>query len=211
MPPPPSQATGRRIPAIALAILVAVAGIAFAIDAFDAGPEVRKPGPSPVVGTIAYSAFDGTSREWRLFTIDTDGTSDARISIELPGEAIHPDWSPDGARLAFASNRDGADEIYLLPAAGGAPRRLTSERWDDAVPCLWSRADGIIYAWARGRAGRGYWAIRPRDGHVSLLLEGGLATRQLGVAIATDGHRLLFPVWERLSDLWVADLVGAAR
>ena len=37
----------------------------------------------------------------------------------------YPRWSPDGSTLAFLSNRDGVAQIYLMPAAGGDPVRLT--------------------------------------------------------------------------------------
>jgi Tol biopolymer transport system component len=109
--------------------------------------------------------------------------------------------------VAFASNREGTDEIYAVSRDGGVPRRITQQRWEDAVPCLWSRRDGLIYVWARGGGHPpSYWAVRAEDGRAVLLLEGGLTTRQLGVAMATDGRRLLFPVWERLSDVWLAEL-----
>jgi Tol biopolymer transport system component len=44
---------------------------------------------------------------------------------EHGGSDIDPAWSPDGKRIAFASNRDGAYEIYVMNADGGNRRRLT--------------------------------------------------------------------------------------
>jgi dipeptidyl aminopeptidase/acylaminoacyl peptidase len=37
-----------------------------------------------------------------------------------------PRFSPDGARLAFVSDRDGAPQIFILELSGGEPRKLTS-------------------------------------------------------------------------------------
>ncbi len=40
----------------------------------------------------------------------------------------HPRWSPDGRRLAFLSQRgDGEAQIWIMPFAGGEPRRLTEQ------------------------------------------------------------------------------------
>jgi dipeptidyl aminopeptidase/acylaminoacyl peptidase len=36
-----------------------------------------------------------------------------------------PRWSPDGAMLAFLSDRSGTNQIYLFPQAGGEPALLT--------------------------------------------------------------------------------------
>ena len=33
--------------------------------------------------------------------------------------------SPDGATLAFASDREGSFDVYVMPASGGRPTRLT--------------------------------------------------------------------------------------
>jgi len=37
-----------------------------------------------------------------------------------------PRFSPDGRRIAFVSDRDGAPQIYLLDLTGGEPQKLTS-------------------------------------------------------------------------------------
>jgi dipeptidyl aminopeptidase/acylaminoacyl peptidase len=59
-----------------------------------------------------------------------------------------PRWSPDGRTLAFVSAREGKAQIYLLPANGGEPRRLTEAALGAGTP-LWS-PDGrfIVYAGA---------------------------------------------------------------
>jgi dipeptidyl aminopeptidase/acylaminoacyl peptidase len=39
-----------------------------------------------------------------------------------------PRWSPDGQTLAFLSNRDGDNQIYLIPVDGGEARPLTESK-----------------------------------------------------------------------------------
>ena len=50
--------------------------------------------------------------------------------------------SPDGQQLAFIWDRDDLSDIYLMPANGGWPARLSVDRgptayWDDEIP-QWS-------------------------------------------------------------------------
>ena len=37
-------------------------------------------------------------------------------------------WSRDGRWIYFASNRTGRDEVWRMPAAGGAPAQITRQR-----------------------------------------------------------------------------------
>lgn len=37
----------------------------------------------------------------------------------------NPRWSPDGKRIGFISNRDGKNNLYILPVAGGESERIT--------------------------------------------------------------------------------------
>lgn len=58
-----------------------------------------------------------------------------------PGtERIHdgyPAWSPDSAKIAFDSDRDGNSEIYIMDADGSAPQRITNHPADEGSPA-WS-------------------------------------------------------------------------
>ena len=46
-------------------------------------------------------------------------------------------WSPDGAKIAFSSNRDGNDEIYVMNADGSGLTNLTNDSAVDYAP-TWS-------------------------------------------------------------------------
>ena len=45
-----------------------------------------------------------------------------------------PAWSPDGEQIAFATDRDGNLEIYVMAADGSNPTRLTDNPAEDSNP-----------------------------------------------------------------------------
>jgi dipeptidyl aminopeptidase/acylaminoacyl peptidase len=60
--------------------------------------------------------------------------------------------SPDGAQIAFASNRAGGSKIWLIPAAGGDPKRLTTGDAAESSP-QWS-PDGTQIAYLASNNGQ---------------------------------------------------------
>jgi tricorn protease len=78
-----------------------------------------------------------------LWTVPLNG-GEARLLVSHPANEARPLYAPDGKRLAFMSNRSGADEIYILDLASGDTRRLT---YDNAVSHLdaWSRDGKWLY------------------------------------------------------------------
>ena len=60
-----------------------------------------------------------------LYTVDKDGGTARRLTSG-PGYTSFPHFSTDGTQIAFTSQYDGNTEVYVMPAEGGVPRRLTT-------------------------------------------------------------------------------------
>ncbi len=59
-----------------------------------------------------------------LYTVAKEGGIARRLTSG-PGYTSFPRFSPDGSQIAFTSQYDGNTEVYVMPAEGGAPKRLT--------------------------------------------------------------------------------------
>src|SRR5437764_11572301 len=59
-----------------------------------------------------------------LWTVGREG-GEARRLTSGAGVETDPVFSPDGTQIAFTADYDGNPDVYVLPANGGMPRRLT--------------------------------------------------------------------------------------
>jgi tricorn protease len=59
-----------------------------------------------------------------LYTVGKEGGIARRLTSG-PGYSSFPRFSADGTQLAFTSQYDGNTEVYVMPAEGGTPKRLT--------------------------------------------------------------------------------------
>ncbi|MBK9139046.1 MAG: PD40 domain-containing protein [Verrucomicrobia bacterium] len=60
-----------------------------------------------------------------LYTVSARGGVARRLTSDPDGYEAFPRFSPDGRHLAFTAQYDGNTEVYVMPAEGGLPRRLT--------------------------------------------------------------------------------------
>ena len=60
-----------------------------------------------------------------IYTVGKDGGIARRLTSG-PGYSSFPRFSPDGKQIAFTSQYDGNTEVYVMPAEGGTPKRLTT-------------------------------------------------------------------------------------
>lgn len=59
-----------------------------------------------------------------LYTVAAKGGTARRLTSH-PGFEMFPRFSPDGSRVAFTAQYDGNTEVFVVPADGGEPKRLT--------------------------------------------------------------------------------------
>ena len=60
-----------------------------------------------------------------IYTVPAAGGEATRLTTSESYETS-PRWSPDGKKIAFASDRHGNTDIFVMNANGGTPKRLTS-------------------------------------------------------------------------------------
>ncbi len=101
--------------------LIGVAALALSLQAYaaDDAAWMRYPAISPDGTQIAFS-FKGD-----IYTVATNGGRANQITTN-PAHDTRPIWSPDGKQIAFASDRLGGMDIYLVDKEGGIPIRLTT-------------------------------------------------------------------------------------
>ena len=94
----------------------------------------RGPRWSPDGQRIVF--YSGRNGWWDIYSIDSDGTNEIRLTTHETGESS-PTWSPDGGRIAFVSPRDGYESIHIMDSDGTNETRLTENYSQDGPPA-WS-------------------------------------------------------------------------
>lgn len=130
-----------------------------------------------------------------------------------PASDVMPAISPDGSRVAFASNRNGFWNIYLVNITGGQPVQLTTTSANELHP-TWS-PDGKFLAFCRLGPVSGrweLWVIEANKPSNAQFVGNGLFPEWAPVAGAGDNgaERILFQRardrGDRAFALWTLDL-----
>ncbi len=96
---------------------------------------------SPDGKTLVYSrrVICGNRYCTHLWLTDWEGAPARQLTFAQAND-VEPVISPDGAAIAFVSNRNGKNQIWLLPLQGGEPRCLAPDV--TGVKTVWWSPDG---------------------------------------------------------------------
>ncbi|MGO8793512.1 MAG: PDZ domain-containing protein [Candidatus Sulfotelmatobacter sp.] len=151
-----------------------------------------------------------------LWIVSREGGDAHRLTSGV-GVETDPSFSPDGTMVAFTGEYDGNKDVYVVPASGGVPRRLTFHPADDLVTGWTPDGKKILF---------GSWGNSFRHFEFQLYtvpVDGGFPT-QLPIPIAAeasyspDGTHLAYvphiqweAAWKRYhggqaTPIWIADL-----
>ena len=171
---------------------------------------------------LAYQWLDATGEG--IYLAKPDGSGLHQILVDMPGSEIHPDWSPDGQRLAFVRfTPDDKSELRVVNADGTGEELLASCE----LPCNsfgypdWNADGSRIYFSQDANAGPdgvpstfqiARLDMQSRDVEVVLTREDTMSAEQ--PRISPDETRLVYTRFKSPTDayagsaIFVADVKG---
>jgi serine/threonine protein kinase len=123
---------------------------------------------SPDGGTISYhSTRTGNSEIWLHYL---DGRPETQLT-DAPGWDLYADWSPDGSKLIFVSDREeGRFKIFIANSDGGGKRLLVDQPINVAITWApvnaelvsrWSPDGSRIAYLVTGEESNALWTVQP--------------------------------------------------
>jgi len=135
----------RDKPGVLLVTMLIIAGSllgAVAASAADEALWIRYPAISPDGSTIVFS-YRGD-----LWTVAATGGTATPLTLH-DAQDTSPVWSPDGATIAFSSDRYGSFDVWTIPVAGGEPTRLTFHSATDIPTSFLPDGSGVLFTSSR--------------------------------------------------------------
>jgi dipeptidyl aminopeptidase/acylaminoacyl peptidase len=144
-----------------------------------------------------------------IWLADPDGSNAVQLTSmgHAGGASVGaPCWSPDGKRIVFQLNLEGQVDVYVIPAAGGKPRNLTSHPASDWRPSF-SRDGHWIYFTSNRTGQNQIWKLPASGGDAEQV------TNNVAFAAfeSPDGAYLYYnQTMETPSPLWRQPVSGGA-
>ncbi len=151
-----------------------------------------------------------------LWIVSRDGGDAHRLTSGI-GTERNPAFSPDGTWVAFTGEYDGNPDVFIVPAAGGVPKRLTYHPGEDEV-VGWT-ADGKNVLFLSARTSSYHFNAKL----FSIAVDGSFPSEYPlpvvnGASLSADGTHAAYvphPQWQaawkryrggQTTPIWIADL-----
>lgn len=176
----------------------------------DGGQDDGDAVPVPPAAASTQLAFTSNrDGDYEIYVIGVDGEGLQQITNNDQVVDFDPTWSPDGARLVYASTAGGDSELVVANADGSDARTITENRSRDADPA-WS-PDGEWIAFSSDRGGNfDIYRVRPDGSDVQQLTSSSLD--EMNPAWSPDGQRITYyavdPDDSDTAEIFISDIAG---
>ena len=161
------------------------------------------------IAFIRQMAGGGDTLTPQLFVAPADDPSAARQVTQMSGTQMsRPGWSPDGSQIVFSSDEDGDEDLYVMPAEGGPPIKLTDNIAEDSEPIFSPNGREIVFSSdINTPSSKEIYTIPASGGRLTQLTDAGGSS--ISPAFSPDGTRIAF-VSDRSgdNDIYVMDANG---
>jgi Tol biopolymer transport system component len=178
-----------------------LAGSCVALSEVDAGTPDTPPGDSScrprvafVDGKPSFGPLDDGTGQREVWVANPDGSGMVNLSNSASIDDAHPSWSPDGRKVAFASNRASSRryQVFVVNVDGTGITSLTPDQEGASTP-LWSPEGSRIAYTLAGNV----WTMNADGTGSAPLTSVSIGTEAKAVAWSPDGKQLLFDLVPR--------------
>jgi dipeptidyl aminopeptidase/acylaminoacyl peptidase len=155
------------------------------------------PDGARVAYTVSIPHWKSGKNYTDLFVADAVTGVARQMTFTREKNETVPQWARDGKRMAFLSDREGAQQIYLMSVEGGEARKLTDAK--DGVHAFAFSHDGKWVVFSAGKAEDRQLSLidlNSEDLAVTALPKHATPVRDF--ACAEDGSRIFFTSADRL-------------
>ena len=125
-------------------------------------------GLSPDGQTLAISGKTETERSC-IYLLPVEGGEPVRVTPEVP--SWWHGWSPDGARIAYASMREGGPVAIRTCALDGSDERLVTDAFDHADGPDYD-PEGLVWFNGEREGSVDVWRVRPDGSDLTRMTDG---------------------------------------
>ena len=144
---------------------------------------------SPDGTTIAFMRGNPNTQQNQIWVMDRNGDNPGNVPGALGWD---PTWSPDGRFILFASDREGAAQLFTVSLRGNAVNRISN------LPAIRGRSD-----WSPDGEFIVTYSGEPWNRELYIMSADGLNTRQLtptggnsqGPSFSPDGNWVVFTAY----------------
>jgi uncharacterized protein YjdB len=158
-----------------------------------------------VVGEIVVSS--SRAGKFQLYAAERANLAQLTRIAPDTSSGTDPAFSPDGARIAYVTSRDGNAEIYVMNADGTEPTRLTTEPQADGRPVFTPDGQAILFHSYRTAGKQQVWAVNVDGSGLTQLTRDSVNSSP---AVSPDGQIVAYvSLRNKTYDIWLMSRDGS--